>query len=327
MGQRHLEAIRRMGLAVAGAFDVNSESLELAAREQGVPAQNLWSNLDDFYAAGRPDCVVIATTADSHCRLVCDAAERGVKYILVEKPMATSLAECDTMIATCARHGAHLSVNHQMRFMEQYTEARRIVMSDECGGLSSMTVVGGNFGLAMIGTHFFEAFRFLTNEPITEVTAWLSRDVVPNPRGAQFEDRAGSVRGTTESGKRVYMEAGPDQGHGIRVIYGCRHGLVTVDGLAGRITVNVREAGDRALPTTRYGTPSKQETFEIRPAEVVDSTVAVLNALFTSVNAVTGEHGRSALEVLVAAHESSERGSVPVKVGVGADRSRTYPWA
>ena len=34
--------------------------------------------------------------------------------------MASSVAQCDEMIATCASAGTRLAINHQMRFMDQY---------------------------------------------------------------------------------------------------------------------------------------------------------------------------------------------------------------
>jgi predicted dehydrogenase len=61
------------------------------------------------------------------------AAEAGASHILVEKPMAISLIECEMVLKVCARHGARLAVNHQMRFMEQYTEPKRIVQLEIFG--------------------------------------------------------------------------------------------------------------------------------------------------------------------------------------------------
>lgn len=105
-------------------YDVSPESLKLAHEEQGVPTECLFRDIDELFSRIVPKCVIVATTADSHCELTCMAAERGAKLIFVEKPMAVSLAECDRMLETCARTGTKLSVNHQMRFMPQYREAQ-----------------------------------------------------------------------------------------------------------------------------------------------------------------------------------------------------------
>ena len=96
-----------------------------------------------------------------------------------------------------------------MRFMEQYTKAKEIVEDASFGGLASATVVAGNFGIAMNGSHYFEMFRYLADEMPAKVAAWFSSETVANPRGAQFEDRAGSVRITT--------------GEGASLLHGCQH--------------------------------------------------------------------------------------------------------
>jgi predicted dehydrogenase len=259
---------------------------------------------------------------------VCEAAERGVKYILVEKPLATSLDECVQMLRICERHGARFAVNHQMRFMEQYTKPKSMLNSPEYGGMTSMTVIAGNFGMSMNGTHYVEAFRYMTGELPYEVTAWFSSDAVPNPRGPQFQDRAGSIRVTTKSGKRLYMEISSDQGHGLTVMYAARNGQILINELTGDMYSSVREEQYRELPTTRYGMPAKHIHEKIAPAEVVDCTAAVLHALIENRDSVTGEQGLLAVQTLVAAYASAEGNSRPIRIDDSSlDRSRTFPWA
>jgi predicted dehydrogenase len=190
-----------------------------------------------------------------------------------------------------------------------------------------MTVVAGNFGFSMNGSHYFEAFRFMTDEEPVEVTAWFSPGVVPNPRGAQFEDRAGSIRAVTASGKRLYMEIGADQGHGLCATYACRNGVITVNELTGELVASVREEQYRDLPTTRYAMPAVNTQMAIRPAEVIEASAAVLNALLKDENNVSGADGRSVMELLVAAYQSAACGSLPVRLDGKLDRSRRFPWA
>ncbi len=327
MGRRHIQAARKLGLDLVAVFDASPESLRLTQEEQDLSDDHVFSDFDVMFAQTNPQCVIIATTADFHCELTCRAVEKGAKFVLVEKPMAVSLEQCDRMLETCRRFGAKLAVNHQMRFMEQYTEPKRLFAMEACGGLASMTVVAGNFGFSMNGTHYFEAFRFLADEDPVEVTAWFSPGVVPNPRGAQFEDRAGCIRAVTASGKRLYMEIGADQGHGVLAIYACRNGMITVNELTGELLSTEREEQYRKLPTTRYGMPSMDTRRAIQPAEVIDTSAALLKALLHDVNSVSGEDGRRVVELLVAAYESAERGNVPVRLDGKLDRSRVFPWA
>ena len=327
MGRRHIQVVRRLGLELVGVFDVSQDSLESAQKECAVPVPLLFNDLGRLYSVARPECLIVATTADSHCALTCIGAERGVKHILVEKPMAVSLDECDRMIETCDRFGTKLAVNHQMRFMEQYSVPKRLFAEEAYGGLTSMTIVAGNVGISMNGSHYFEAFRYLTDEDPYEITAWFSPEVVPNPRGPQFQDQAGSIRAVTATGKRLYMDFGADQGHGVRIVYGVRNGIVTVNGLSGELLSVLREEQYRELPTTQYGMPSVDTRFIIQPAEVIETSAAVLMALLSDENSPSGEDGRRVIALLVAAYESAEHGSVPVRMDGSLDRSRVFPWA
>lgn len=328
MGRRHIQVVKELGLNLVGICDSNPEALDLATEEQGVSAEVHFAHPRRMLGETHPECVIIATTAPTHCAYTCLAAEAGARYISCEKPMGVSLAECDLMIETCRARGASLAINHQMRFMQQYTEPKRIVQSEAFGGLSSVTVVAGNFGMAMNGTHYSEMFRYMTDEAPVEVTAWFSSGKVSNPRGPQFDDRAGAVRLTTASGKRFYMEIGVDQGHGMKVIYSGRHGQLVVDELAGTMYLAVREGEYRNLPTTRYAMPWVDRVYKIEPADTVGPTRAVLDALLHDKNPPTGEDGRLAVAVLVAAYVSDENGHIPVRLDdANLPRERVFSWA
>ena len=327
MGRRHIQVVKELGLELVGICDPSPESLAMAEKEQGVAPGLHFSDARQMLAETAPEVVVVASTAPTHCEYTCTAAQGGAKVVLCEKPMGVSLAECDLMIETCRAHGTKLAINHQMRFMEQYTAAKEIVDSDAFGGLGSVTVVAGNFGMSMNGTHYFEMFRYMTGETPLEVQAWFSPDPLSNPRGPQFSDRAGSLRLTTASGKRFYLEIGPDQGHGMHVTYAGPYGRLTVDELLGKMSWVVREQQYRELPTTRYGMPAIEAGREIAPADAVTPTRHVLQAVLNGEDWPSGEDGRQAVAVLVAAYQSDENGHVPVRVDENLNRTRIFPWA
>ena len=328
MGRLHIQVVRDLGLTLVGICDMNPAALSLATEEDSVTPELCFTDIQQLLKKTRPECAIISTTAPTHCEYTCLSAEAGAKYILCEKPLAVSLAECDKMLEVCARHGTELAVNHQMRFMEQYTEPKRIVESDAFGGLSSITVVGGNFGMAMNGTHYFEMFRYMTGEAPVDVSAWFSPEKVANPRGPQFEDRAGAVRLTSSSGKRFYMEVSADQGHGIHVIYAGHYGQLVVDELAGYMKLITRDEEYRNLPSTRYGMPAMEKRFKIQPADVIGPSRAVLDALLKKTNYPNGEDGRLAVSVLVGAYVSDESGHRQVRINEEQlPRDRVFPWA
>lgn len=328
MGRRHLRAVRELGLDLVAICDQRPESLTLAAAEHDLSGTARFTNAIEMLAQVQLECLIVATTAPSHYEYTCAAAEAGVKFVLCEKPMATSLAQCDRMIQVCTESGVELAINHPMRFMEQYTESRRLAQSEAFGGLTSITVVAGNLGLAMNGTHLFEMFRFMTDEAPAEVTGWLMPEKVVNPRGSEFEDYGGSVRVTTAQGKRLYLELGSDQGHGMLVVLYGRCGRIVVDPFAGLITTAVREEQYRDAATTRYYLPEVKTEKPIAVASAVEPSRRVLEALLQRDNFPTAEQGRQALEVLVAAYVSDENGHIPVRPGTtGIPRDRIFPWA
>ena len=327
MGRRYIQIIQKSRLQLTGVADLMTEALKLCQLENSLSDDLLFANLESLFLVAKPEVLIIATTADSHCSLTCMAAKLGVKYILVEKPLAVSLGECEMMINVCENYGAQLSVNHQMRFMDQYIKPKALLNSDAYGGFKSMTIVGGNCGVSMNGTHYIEAFRFMSNEDPLEVTAWFDPGIVANPRGARFVDKAGSMRVTTVSGKCLYMQIGSNQGHGLEVVYAGRNGLITVDELSGKMVSKVRRTEFKDLPTTRYGMPADITNEMISPVEVIDSTALVLSALLNDNNRVTAENGMSAVKVLVAAYMSAENNSRPVLIDNLLDHNRAFPWA
>lgn len=327
MGRRHIQVAQQLGLRIVSVADPQEDALLLAKQECASIGVVLMTDAAKAVAKVQAECVIIATTASSHCDLTIRAAESGAKFILCEKPMAISLAECDRMLAACDANGVRLAINHQMRFMEQYTEPKALLESELLGGLTSISIITGNFGLAMNGTHYIEMFRFMTGEPTETVNAWFSAEAVPNPRGVQFEDRAGCIRAMTASGKRFYLDSSADQGHGLTVIYGGRYGQIYVDELAGMMRVTARNAEHRTLPTTRYGMPWTDQTTQIAPVDVLAPTQAVLKALLAGEDYPTGEDGRQAVATLIAGYLSAEHEGRAISVDGSLPADRSFPWA
>lgn len=327
MGLRHLRVVRSCGFTIVGAADPRPDA-RAAAAALGVDPSVLFEDADGLLAAVTPDCVIIATTAPTHAALVVAAAAAGVRCILCEKPMAVSLEECDRMIAACREAGSRLAVNHQMRFMGEYAKAKAIVDSPAFGRLASMSVVAGNCGLAMNGTHYVEAFRFLTGEPPVSVVATLSPDIVPNPRGHGYEDRGGWVRVCTASGRRLNLELGTDQGHGMSFLCAGRNGTLMVDQQAGMMHLSTRLEENRDLPTTRFWTPAAVSADRFEPDDAIASSRGVLEALALGDGYPDGEAGRTAVAVIVAAHVSHEAGGIAIDpAGPDLPRDRRFAWA
>jgi hypothetical protein len=168
----------------------------------------------------------------------------------------------------------------------------------------------------------------LTGEAPQEVSAWFSKESLPNPRGPQYEDSAGAVRLTTATGRRFYLEAGIDQGHGVTAIYGGRHGQLILDELTGVMHLSWRKPQERSLPVTRYGCAAMRETRTVLSADGLSGHRAVLHALLNGGDFPNGREAKLAIEVLVAAYVSNEHGHLPIRLGESAlPRERKFRWA
>ena len=160
------------------------------------------------------------------------------------------------------------------------------------------------------------------------ISAWFDNEILPNPRGPQFQDVSGCIRVTTGSGKRLYIDTSSNQGHGVQVTYMGRNRRITIDELTGTMTTVVRQAKHRDAPTSRYGMPVDTESHKIKPVEPVDSTKAVLEALVKGENYPTLNDGTLADKTLIAAYHSHRKGGIPVKIADIPDNDpEVFPWA
>jgi phthalate 4,5-cis-dihydrodiol dehydrogenase len=106
----------------------------LAARAQFAKdfSASVYETIEQLAADPAVDAIYVASPHQFHAAHTEVAARHG-KHVLVEKPMALSLAECDQMIAACANAGVHLVVGHCHSFDSPYLKARELVASGEFG--------------------------------------------------------------------------------------------------------------------------------------------------------------------------------------------------
>ena len=330
MGMAHLKAAQNLGLTPSAICDMSEANRAKAAAAAGaLPGDRQFADAKAMLAAHtNADLVIIATTADSHRALVEHAAASGARHILCEKPMATSVADCDAMIAACERSGSTLAINHQMRFMAQYMVVRDELATGKFGALASMTVTAGCFGLAMNGSHYCEAFSWLTGSPIVSATAWFSGDAFNNPRGPGFFDQAGEMRFVSADGRRLILNIGNDQGHGMTAMYAARFGHMFVDEFEGICYATARKPEHQAMPVTRYGMPWDRWERKFPQADNVGPTEAVMRALIEGKDYPSGRDGRNVVAALAAAYQSASSGNCPAVVAnLGAYERQQFPWA
>jgi predicted dehydrogenase len=110
---RHLGSLNEVRLI--GVHDVDSGRGERIAAELGTAA---FTDADELL--GRVEAVTVAVPTPAHAEVGMQALERGVP-VLMEKPLAATLEEADTLIAAANRRGVQLQVGH----IERYNRALR----------------------------------------------------------------------------------------------------------------------------------------------------------------------------------------------------------
>ena len=107
-------------------------------QEKGLTAA-AFSTLEEALAQTDADAVSICLPPAQHCDAAIEAAEHGL-HILVEKPMANSLEDCDRMIAAAEKNGVLLSSVCQLRFTDKTNRLRQLLQSGRCGKLNYAVV-------------------------------------------------------------------------------------------------------------------------------------------------------------------------------------------
>ena len=122
---------------VAGA-DIKPRTLQVFKEQYGA---RTYSSIEALCDDPDIDTVWIATPNTCHCPHVILAAERG-KHVIVEKPMAISLAEAAKMIEAAERHGVQLLCGGSRSSSAVVRKMREVVMSSALGRLRTMTTWG-----------------------------------------------------------------------------------------------------------------------------------------------------------------------------------------
>ena len=127
----HLQAIEKLpGVRLAGVCDTDPERAAAAAQRYAVPA---FTDHRELLAAVRPDAVHICTPHDQHVPVAVDCLAAGVA-VLLEKPVAATVAEADRLIAAAREHpDVKIGICLQNRYNATSRAARALLRSGDAG--------------------------------------------------------------------------------------------------------------------------------------------------------------------------------------------------
>ena len=160
-----------------------------AARVAAAADATVFTDHRALLESGSVDAVIVNTPHALHRQMVVDAAVRGL-HVLVEKPLATTVADCDAMVQACRAAGVTLTVGHIQHFLPDKRAVAAVLERGELGAVRlihdcrstdyrpgtrspwffSLSVAGGG-ALMNVGAHCLDRSVWLSGTPALTVSA------------------------------------------------------------------------------------------------------------------------------------------------------------
>jgi predicted dehydrogenase len=286
-GRNHARVYKEMeGAELVGVFDQDAARASAFANEFGGQA---FCSLNEL--RGKVDVASVAVPTIAHAEVGCRLMEQGID-VLVEKPMAATVAEADKLVEAAKRHSRILQIGHVERFNPAVLAVEPIVnrpLFFEVHRLGVFTPRSLDVDVIYdLMIHDLDILLALVGEPVTEVKAVgipVLTDKVDIAH-ARLEFEGGAVANVTAS--RVSTERVR------KVRFFQQHEYISLD-YARRDALRVRV--NRPGPEPDFG-------FEKLDAPEVEPLRAELEAFLDAVRTrkppkTNGESGRASLELAV----------------------------
>jgi predicted dehydrogenase len=188
----HLPGFAQAGARVTALCDVNERHLQALANAYGI--ERRYQDWRGMLAAGGFDAVSICTPPALHSEMAVACAQQGL-HILVEKPMALTVQQCDAMIAAADRAGVVFMVAHNQRFSPRHVVAKEILDAGQLGAPRRVHTVFAHAGpehwspdqawyfnpvlsgpgvLLDLGYHKIDLLRWLLDQEVTAIRAFAA---------------------------------------------------------------------------------------------------------------------------------------------------------
>lgn len=187
-GAKHARVLASMANVSLTIIEGDPHRRRLAA--QSFPPARIAASLEEVQSD--LDAVVIATPPRTHAPLALQALRAGL-HALVEKPLATSVAAAEEMVAAAAAADRILMVGHTYRYNAGISQLKALITSGELGQILYIDTARLNLGLYQsdcnviwdLLPHDIAIMSFLLGEFPDTVSVWGHRNL-----GGQYEDVA-----------------------------------------------------------------------------------------------------------------------------------------
>ncbi len=183
MGRNHCRVYRELpGVELVGLADADPATAERAGKQFGAPHFTTPNALLD---ATQPDLVTVAVPTMAHLPVALECVAHGV-HLLVEKPLAFTVAEGQAIIAAAHAAGRVLAVGHVERYNPALTELKARLDAGALGRVFQMHAQRlGPFparvrdvGVVVdLATHDVDIMRYLSGSEVTRVYAETARQI------------------------------------------------------------------------------------------------------------------------------------------------------
>ena len=201
---------------LAGFFDLNQDRAQALAEQWGGKAYSSW---EELLADPAIDAVSVCVANNAHAQISIAALKAG-KHVLCEKPMATTLEDCEAMVAAARESGKFLMIGQNQRL----TKARELVENGTLGKILTFRTTFGHGGpetwsvdpgkntwffdkskaamgaMADLGIHKTDLIQYLLGETVVETTAQVT---TLDKRGAD-----GQLIGVDDNAICIYRMSG-----------------------------------------------------------------------------------------------------------------------
>src|SRR5690606_31958940 len=203
--KRHIpEYLENVDANLVGFYDLNQARAKEISETFGG---NAFNSIEDLLADPSIDAVSVCTANHTHAAITIQALQAG-KHVLCEKPMATTLEDCQAMVDAANKAGKVLVIGQNQRLTKTHKKARELIRNGEIGQIIGFRTTFGHGGpetwsidpgkntwffdkniavmgaMADLGIHKTDLLLFLTDQKIVETTAHLT---TIDKRGADGE--------------------------------------------------------------------------------------------------------------------------------------------
>jgi predicted dehydrogenase len=210
------------GTALVAGADLDAARLAEFGVDWNIPSERLYTDYRAMLERERPDLVSICGYAPDRLEMCRAALAAGVRGLWIEKAVACSVTEAETLRSLVTTAGASAVVNHPRRADGRYQAVARAIRDGTYGQLESVHAIFSG-SLVHTGTHCWDVLDLWCG-PWTVARGWLdaggtpgasrgfaSRDAVEVAPHATVVDRGGRAHIVFENGVHAFVSGGTKQ--------------------------------------------------------------------------------------------------------------------